>query len=226
MLWISVPWRPLLMAGHVPWSEVDSRPCVDYILLWQLISLWYLFVLLELHRRAMVVDWWIGGWRVAGLPWEWFPRISVSIWIAGVPSSVAGLDVVFDWNWSSARREIVAGQFFVLGLIGSLVPSPFHWWFLDFNSNGFWIHVPERSHGRSHRPLTRGGFDALVDSYCISWSRLRDVFLCSFSRCSSRRLIEEDGSKRGFSLLCPRFITIGYCSIILAYMVRSPEVKI
>jgi len=33
MLWISVPWCSLLMAGHVPWSEVDSRPCVDYILL-------------------------------------------------------------------------------------------------------------------------------------------------------------------------------------------------
>jgi len=45
-------------------------------------------------------------------------------------------------------------------LIGSVtLPSVIS----DFNSNGFWIHVHERSppDGRFRRLLTRGGFDAL-----------------------------------------------------------------
>jgi hypothetical protein len=61
------------------------------ILLWQLILLWYLFVLLEMRRRAMVVDRWIGGWRFVMVQWLfWFVMVQRLF-----------LFVQMFWRWSS-----------------------------------------------------------------------------------------------------------------------------
>jgi len=126
---------------------------------------------------------------------------------------------------------IDAGQFLVLGQIGSLVPSPCNRCFqipiqmdsgLMSRERALTARTPPSVDPRWIRSTPRS------ISYCISWSRFWDVPMLLL-RCSSAGFIVLEGWIEAFGgLLCyahGHFDCLLF-NYILVYMVRSPEVKL
>jgi len=122
-----------------------------------------------------------------------------------------------------ARREIEgeAGQFLVLGRIGSIGSVALRSVISDFK--GLRIHIHGRSppDGLFHRPLTRGGFDALGRFLIVSAD-----LVCGL--CSSAPSLDAAGwwsfwsgeMNRGVevcSVIMSMVISFGYCSTILVW---------